>query len=106
MYQLDFKGRVTETSIKNFQYVPTGKMNFPPFLSFPIVWIMLPDEYSSNTFPTTRMYRLVSKDDPEKVVLQFGKIGKHEFALDVHYPFSLVQVRLHDSAFNSTFLTL
>eukprot|EP00049_Salpingoeca_infusionum_P010192 m.172247 g.172247 ORF g.172247 m.172247 type:complete len:388 (+) comp14574_c0_seq1:550-1713(+) len=52
-YVLNFHGRVTEPSVKNFQ--------------------------------------LVSETDPEYIVLQFGRVDKHEFTMDFRYPMSAVQ---------------
>eukprot|EP00164_Ancoracysta_twista_P003917 GFYU01005253.1.p1 GENE.GFYU01005253.1~~GFYU01005253.1.p1 ORF type:complete len:415 (+),score=105.05 GFYU01005253.1:142-1245(+) len=52
-YVLNFNGRVTIASVKNFQ--------------------------------------LVSDDDPERVILQFGRVGKHNFTMDYQYPMSPLQ---------------
>ncbi|KAK3012346.1 hypothetical protein RJ639_012990 [Escallonia herrerae] len=56
---LNFKGRVTVASVKNFQLVAAV-------------------DPSHN----------VSNADQEKVILQFGKIGKHIFTMDYRYPLS------------------
>eukprot|EP00250_Pteridium_aquilinum_P013943 c21676_g1_i2 orf=624-1877(-) len=60
---LNFKGRVTVASVKNFQLVAAT-------------------ESSSQD---------VSKADQEKVLLQFGKIGKDTFTMDYKYPLSAFQ---------------
>ncbi|CAG9467713.1 unnamed protein product [Pedinophyceae sp. YPF-701] len=52
-YCLNFNGRVTHASIKNFQ--------------------------------------LISDDDPEYVVLQFGKVGRDAFTMDYRWPMSALQ---------------
>lgn len=52
-YCLNFNGRVTEASVKNFQ--------------------------------------LVSMDQPQHVILQFGKIGKNTFTMDYQWPISAFQ---------------
>lgn len=52
-YVLNFNGRVTMASVKNFQLVD-------------------PDEHNT-------------------VVLQFGRVGKDEFTMDMHYPISPLQ---------------
>ncbi|RYY91372.1 MAG: hypothetical protein EOO11_22805, partial [Chitinophagaceae bacterium] len=52
---LNFNGRVTESSVKNFQLV------------------------------------CAQLEDPEEVVLQFGRVGKHKFTLDLRYPLSPFQ---------------
>lgn len=52
-YVLNFNGRVTMASVKNFQ--------------------------------------LIAPEDHEVVVLQFGRVGKHAFTMDVRWPFSPLQ---------------
>lgn len=59
---LNFRGRVTVASVKNFQLVATA-------------------EPSQN----------VSAEEQEKVILQFGKIGKDIFTMDYRYPLSAFQ---------------
>ncbi|KAJ8762228.1 hypothetical protein K2173_007384 [Erythroxylum novogranatense] len=59
---LNFKGRVTVASVKNFQLVASV-------------------EPSQN----------VSAEEQEKVILQFGKIGKDIFTMDYRYPLSAFQ---------------
>ncbi|XP_031261211.1 tubby-like F-box protein 5 isoform X2 [Pistacia vera] len=59
---LNFKGRVTVASVKNFQLVASA-------------------EPSQN----------VSVSEQEKVILQFGKIGKDIFTMDYRYPLSAFQ---------------
>jgi len=59
---LNFRGRVTVASVKNFQLVA-----------------------STETPPTT------SQSDHDKVLLQFGKIGKDMFTMDYRYPLSAFQ---------------
>ncbi|XWS29284.1 hypothetical protein CRYUN_Cryun24cG0015200 [Craigia yunnanensis] len=59
---LNFKGRVTVASVKNFQLVAAV-------------------EPSHN----------VSSEEQEKVILQFGKIGKDIFTMDYRYPLSAFQ---------------
>jgi len=59
---LNFKGRVTVASVKNFQLV-ANKEPSPP----------------------------VTQSDPDKVILQFGKIGKDIFTMDYCYPLSVFQ---------------
>jgi hypothetical protein len=52
-YVLNFMGRVTMASVKNFQ--------------------------------------LIEPEDHEVVVLQFGRVGKHDFTMDVRWPFTPLQ---------------
>ncbi|KAL0325807.1 UNVERIFIED_CONTAM: Tubby-like F-box protein 5 [Sesamum radiatum] len=59
---LNFRGRVTVASVKNFQLVATGD--------------------PSQSVPAS---------EQEKVILQFGKIGKDIFTMDYQYPLSAFQ---------------
>lgn len=59
---LNFKGRVTVASVKNFQLVAAA-------------------DHSHN----------ISAAEQEKVILQFGKIGKDIFTMDYRYPLSAFQ---------------
>ena len=59
---LNFKGRVTVASVKNFQLVAAVD--------------------TSHNVPAA---------DQEKVILQFGKIGKDIFTMDYRYPLSAFQ---------------
>jgi tubby and related proteins len=59
---LNFRGRVTVASVKNFQLVAS----VDPFLDIPAA-------------------------EQEKVILQFGKIGKDIFTMDYRYPLSVFQ---------------
>lgn len=65
---LNFRGRVTVASVKNFQLIAA---NYPPA-----------------GVPTTSWS---SQSDHDKVILQFGKIGKDTFTMDYRYPLSAVQ---------------
>ncbi|XP_022879781.1 tubby-like F-box protein 5 isoform X2 [Olea europaea var. sylvestris] len=59
---LNFKGRVTVASVKNFQLV-------------------------ANVYPSLN----ISAAEQEKVILQFGKIGKDIFTMDYRYPLTAFQ---------------
>ncbi len=59
---LNFRGRVTVASVKNFQLVAATEPTQP-----------------------------VSQSDHDKVLLQFGKIGKDMFTMDYRYPLSAFQ---------------
>ncbi|GFP99645.1 tubby-like F-box protein 5 [Phtheirospermum japonicum] len=61
---LNFKGRVTVASVKNFQLVAGGAVD--PSVELPAA-------------------------EQEKVMLQFGKIGKDMFTMDYRYPLSAFQ---------------
>jgi tubby and related proteins len=56
-YVLNFNGRVTMASVKNFQ--------------------------------------LVTPEDQDSVVLQFGRVAKDEFTMDFQWPMSPFQVLIH-----------
>eukprot|EP00245_Coleochaete_scutata_P010774 TRINITY_DN3882_c0_g1_i3.p1 TRINITY_DN3882_c0_g1~~TRINITY_DN3882_c0_g1_i3.p1 ORF type:complete len:126 (-),score=14.34 TRINITY_DN3882_c0_g1_i3:587-964(-) len=64
---LNFKGRVTVASVKNFQLVA--------------VTDPLPADKGATS----------SGSDHDKVLLQFGKIGKDQFTMDYRYPLSAFQ---------------
>eukprot|EP00252_Welwitschia_mirabilis_P013630 TRINITY_DN2998_c0_g2_i6.p1 TRINITY_DN2998_c0_g2~~TRINITY_DN2998_c0_g2_i6.p1 ORF type:complete len:157 (-),score=9.74 TRINITY_DN2998_c0_g2_i6:556-1026(-) len=59
---LNFRGRVTVASVKNFQLVAAVDPS-----------------------------HLVAQADQDKVILQFGKIGKDIFTMDYRYPLSAFQ---------------
>jgi hypothetical protein len=61
-YVYNFKGRVTEASIKNFQLIPYGLKKDAP-----------------------------SRVGRQDYVLQFGKRNMNEFILDVQFPISIFQ---------------
>ncbi|MCO5587286.1 hypothetical protein L7F22_041233 [Adiantum nelumboides] len=63
---LNFRGRVTVASVKNFQLV------------------------AANTSEPTQPPRS-SQNDYDKVLLQFGKVGKDMFTMDYRYPLSAFQ---------------
>ncbi|KAM3344145.1 tubby-like F-box protein 10 [Capsicum galapagoense] len=65
---LNFRGRVTVASVKNFQLIA---FNQP----------------AAGGLTTSRSSQL----DHDKVILQFGKIGKDVFTMDYRYPLSAVQ---------------
>lgn len=62
---LNFRGRVTVASVKNFQLISSTQ----------------PAATSSNPGPS----------DHDKILLQFGKVGKDMFTMDYRYPLSAFQ---------------
>ncbi|GAA0166137.1 scaffold/adaptor protein [Lithospermum erythrorhizon] len=66
---LNFRGRVTVASVKNFQLIAATQ---PPVAGA----------------PTTSQ---PSQSDHDKVILQFGKVGKDMFTMDYRYPLSAFQ---------------
>ena len=74
---LNFQGRVTESSVKNFQLCPAD----------------VPSSSSMASSDVDSNLNLLNDD----VVLQFGRVAKHKFTLDVRYPMSPMQVHSHIS---------
>ncbi|KAK7391256.1 hypothetical protein VNO78_19669 [Psophocarpus tetragonolobus] len=71
---LNFRGRVTVASVKNFQLIAST----PPAASAP-----------SATGPTPS--QPTQSSDHDKIILQFGKVGKDMFTMDYRYPLSAFQ---------------
>lgn len=67
---LNFRGRVTVASVKNFQLVAS-----------------IPESGTESMVQTSSS----SQIDREKVLLQFGKVGKDVFTMDYRYPLSAFQ---------------
>lgn len=74
---LNFRGRVTVASVKNFQLIAAPAAAATP-TALPV-----PPNAASTSQP--------SSSDPEKVLLQFGKVGKDIFTMDYRYPLSAFQ---------------
>ncbi|KAG5004905.1 hypothetical protein JHK82_028924 [Glycine max] len=72
---LNFRGRVTVASVKNFQLIAST----PPAAVAP-----------TGTGPTPSQ-PTQSSSDPDKIILQFGKVGKDMFTMDYRYPLSAFQ---------------
>nr|GMC87802.1 tubby-like F-box protein 8 [Ipomoea batatas] len=66
---LNFRGRVTVASVKNFQLIAATQ--------------------PATNAPTTS--QPPSQPDHDKVILQFGKVGKDMFTMDYRYPLSAFQ---------------
>ncbi|XP_051139760.1 tubby-like F-box protein 8 [Andrographis paniculata] len=64
---LNFRGRVTVASVKNFQLIAAG---------------------STTPAPAPQPS---SQSDQDKIILQFGKVGKDMFTMDYRYPLSAFQ---------------
>ncbi|KAF7127181.1 hypothetical protein RHSIM_Rhsim11G0133000 [Rhododendron simsii] len=72
---LNFRGRVTVASVKNFQLIAATQ---PP-----------PPPPSASGAPTGSQPPTQSEHD--KIILQFGKVGKDMFTMDYRYPLSAFQ---------------
>jgi tubby-related protein 1 len=80
---LNFQGRVTEASVKNFQLV-SQRYSPAPALTPP------PSPAACRPSPSRGVLQ-VSDDDQDHVVLQFGKQARHRFSMDVQWPMSPLQ---------------
>ena len=67
---LNFRGRVTVASVKNFQLIAATQ---PPAAGAPT--------------PSSQP----AQSDHDKIILQFGKVGKDIFTMDYRYPLSAFQ---------------
>ncbi|XP_047315105.1 tubby-like F-box protein 8 [Impatiens glandulifera] len=73
---LNFRGRVTVASVKNFQLIASLP---PPPVSVP------------GSQPSSGQGSGSSGPDQDKIILQFGKVGKDMFTMDYRYPLSAFQ---------------
>ncbi|XP_062180115.1 tubby-like F-box protein 12 [Phragmites australis] len=72
---LNFHGRVTVASVKNFQLIAAPQLDAAP------------SESSQPAQPSSSS----SASDHDKVILQFGKVAKDMFTMDYRYPLSAFQ---------------
>ncbi|KAI3442641.1 Tubby-like F-box protein [Psidium guajava] len=68
---LNFRGRVTVASVKNFQLIAAN--------------------HQAAGAPTPSQPSQPSHSDHDKIILQFGKVGKDMFTMDYRYPLSAFQ---------------
>lgn len=73
---LNFRGRVTVASVKNFQLIAGATQ--PPVVP-------------ATVGPTETSSAQRSQPDHDKIILQFGKVGKDMFTMDYRYPLSAFQ---------------
>ncbi|XP_047333679.1 tubby-like F-box protein 10 [Impatiens glandulifera] len=73
---LNFRGRVTVASVKNFQLIAATQPPPPPL--------------NSGRAPQSGSQQTVQSDQ-DKIILQFGKVGKDLFTMDYRYPLSAFQ---------------
>ncbi|XP_010471851.1 PREDICTED: tubby-like F-box protein 1 [Camelina sativa] len=79
---LNFRGRVTVASVKNFQLIAANQPQpqpQPQTQTQPQPQAQPQTQQSSQT------------DGPDKIILQFGKVGKDMFTMDFRYPLSAFQ---------------
>ena len=77
VYQLDFGGRVTQESAKNFQVEYKGKQ----------VWRVKTALARASKRPSLLLKRMFAISQ----VMQFGRIDNNAYTLDFQYPFTAVQ---------------
>ena len=73
---LNFRGRVTVASVKNFQLIAAPQLD---------------SESSPQAQQQTQPSNSSSASDHDKVILQFGKVAKDMFTMDYRYPLSAFQ---------------
>ncbi|KGN46018.1 tubby-like F-box protein 8 [Cucumis sativus] len=71
---LNFRGRVTVASVKNFQLIAATE----------------PSSTATNQSQPNQ-HAQSSQSDHDKIILQFGKVGKDMFTMDYRYPLSAFQ---------------
>lgn len=89
-YVLNFHGRVTQASVKNFQIVHASDgmlASAPGSLLAP--GDRLTSGLVADGLANQHPLRVVLAED--YVVLQFGRIDEHEFTMDFRYPMSAIQ---------------
>ncbi|ORX79834.1 Tub-domain-containing protein [Anaeromyces robustus] len=69
---LNFSGRVTQPSIKNFQLIYDKGNSYM--------------KYFGNSYDESQKFEPISVDNP--ILLQFGRCGSNNFSLDIRYPLS------------------
>lgn len=82
----DIVNRIKERSLRDLSYL----INKPPR------WNEQVNAYVLNfngrvTMASVKNFQLVDPDEHNIVVLQFGRVGKDEFTMDMHYPISPLQ---------------
>ncbi|KAL6517674.1 Tubby-like F-box protein 8 [Orobanche minor] len=75
---LNFRGRVTVASVKNFQLIAAAQP--PP-----------PAAAAGGPPPVGGSQTSQQQPDHDKIILQFGKVGKDMFTMDYRYPLSAFQ---------------
>lgn len=77
---LNFRGRVTVASVKNFQLIAANQAQPQPR-----------PQPQPQIQPLTQPQPSGQTDGPDKIILQFGKVGKDMFTMDFRYPLSAFQ---------------
>lgn len=82
----DIVNRIKERSLRDLSYL----INKPPR------WNEQVNAYVLNfngrvTMASVKNFQLVDPDEHNIIVLQFGRVGKEEFTMDMHYPISPLQ---------------
>ena len=87
-YVLNFNGRVTQASVKNFQLVTDD--GYSPFflLSFSSLSFVLLISYPSSYVV---LVLCACSVDQDTIVMQFGRVDKDKFTMDIRFPMSPLQ---------------
>lgn len=93
---LNFRGRVTVASVKNFQLIASSAESVDNNNNNSNNQNVNNNNHQNNnhvnnTTPATAGSSQTSSNDHDKVILQFGKIGKDLFTMDYRYPLSAFQ---------------
>lgn len=97
---LNFNGRVTQASVKNFQLVVSDKSKSESMANVDIIKNDLQTVSSktssknlppTNSQPNSRSESIVSIALDDDIAMQFGRISDKEFTCDVNYPLSILQ---------------
>lgn len=79
-WSLNFRGRVTVASVKNFQLIAATPIDFGE-----------PSGGPSGGAMSEPMDTQPAQSDRNKIILQFGKVGIDTFTMDYQYPLSAFQ---------------
>uniref|UniRef100_A0A1J3GV53 Tubby-like F-box protein n=1 Tax=Noccaea caerulescens TaxID=107243 RepID=A0A1J3GV53_NOCCA len=90
---LNFRGRVTVASVKNFQLMAAAAVPPGPATVQPDAASVQPPSggYRALTRPLLSQLQQPGQSDNEKIILQFGRVGKDLFTMDYRYPLSAFQ---------------
>lgn len=85
-YVLNFHGRVTQASVKNFQIVHDNDREYPPL---PTVHISCTVQADGDDLTHGALVFLFAPAD--YIVMQFGRVAEDIFTLDYNYPMCALQ---------------
>lgn len=88
---LNFRGRVTVASVKNFQLIAASTPQPAPAAGPGAGSGAAAGAAAAAQAPAPAQQPQTSHSDPDKIILQFGKVGKDMFTMDFRYPLSAFQ---------------